>query len=149
MKYITIICGALLFISCASRKVQLNNSESKSLIKLDSVTKIVEERKELITTKKAIETTEFKYEPIDYKSEFVIDGKTYKNVSISYKKQTNNTIVKEDRKESKKKDIVLKKKEELKVKDLIKKTDKKANYFIYLWFLLIPVFYVIYKRFKI
>ena len=149
MKYITIICGALLFISCASRKVDVNKSESKSLIKSDYTTKIVEERKELIITKKAIETTEFKYEPIDSKSEFIVDGKTYKNVRISYKKQSDNTIVKEDRKESKKQDISVKKKEELKGKDLIKKIDKKANYFIYLWFLLIPIFYVIYKRFKI
>ena len=149
MKYITIICGALLFISCASRKVNLNKSENKSLIKSDSITKIVEERKELIITKKTIETTEFKYEPIDSKSEFIVDGKTYKNVRISYKKQSDNTIVKEDRKESKKKDIVVKKKEELKGKDFIKKIDKKANYFIYLWLLLIPVFYVTYKRFKI
>jgi uncharacterized protein YcfL len=149
MKKVIIICGALLFIGCASRKVDVNKSESKGVIKSDSTTKIAEEKKELIITKKAIEITEFNYEPIDSKSEFIVDGKTYKNVRISYKKQSDNTIVKEDRKESKKQDIVVKKKEELKGKDFIKKIDKKANYFIYLWFLLIPVFYVIYKRFKI
>ena len=149
MKKVIIICGALLFIGCASRKVDLNKSESKGLIKSDSTTKIVEERKELIITKKAIEKIEYNYEPIDNKEEFVIDGKTYKNVRISHKKKSENTIVKEDRKDSKKQDIVVKKKEELKGKELIKKRDKKANYFVYLWLLLIPVFYVIYRRLKI
>ena len=119
MKYLTIICGALLFIGCASRKVDVNKSESKGVIKSDSTTKIVEEKKELIITKKAIEKIEYNYEPIDTKEEFVIDGKTYKNVRISHKKESDNTIVKEDRKESKKQDIVVKKKEELKAKKLI------------------------------
>jgi hypothetical protein len=149
MKYITIICGALLFIGCASRKTDINKSESKGLIKLDSTAKIVEEKKELIITKKAIEVTEFKYEPIDSKSEFIVDGKTYKNVRISYKKESDNTIVKQNIKQAKKTDIAVKRSSLLNNIKKVKQIDKKANYFIYLWLLLIPVLYVIYKRFKI
>jgi uncharacterized protein YcfL len=149
MRKVIIVFIALLFIGCASRKVDVNKSKTNNVIKSDSTVKIVEERKSIIITKKAIEKTEFNYEPIDIKAEFIIEGKTYKNVRISHKKESDNTIVKEDRKDSKKKDIVLKKKEELKGKELIKKIDKKANYFIYLWLLIIPVIYLIYRRFKI
>ena len=149
MKKVIIICGALLFINCASRKVQINKSEINSVVKIDSTAKIVEEKKEIVFTKKDIEKTEFIYEPIDVKAEFIIDGKIYKNVKISHKKESDNTIVKEDRIESKNTDIAVKKKEEVKEKELKKASDKKANYFVYLWLLLIPVFYVIYKRFKI
>ena len=149
MKKVIIICGALLFIGCASRKVQINKSELNSVVKIDSTAKIVEEKKEIVFTKKDIEKTEFIYEPIDLKAEFIIDGKIYKNVKISHKKESDNTIVKEDRKESKKQDIAVIKQSKQRINTVIKKIDKKANYFIYLWLLLIPVFYVIYRRFKI
>jgi uncharacterized protein (UPF0218 family) len=149
MKKIIIVFIALLFISCASRKVAVNKSESKSIVKSDSTAKIVEEIKAIIITKKDIEKTEFNYEPIDPKVDFVIDGKTYRNVRINHKKQSDNTIIKEDIKESKKQDIAVKNKAGLKAKELIKKVDKKSNHFVYLWLLLIPILYVIYNRFKI
>ena len=157
MKYITIICGALLFISCASRKVDLNLKETKT----DSLVEKTFTLKDTISQKKEskinyqifTDISEFNITPIDTSKPVEINGIKYKNAVISIKKTKVNSLYVKEEKESKnslksivgKSTLHLKKNENIKQK----KIDKKANYFIYLWFLLIPVFYVIYKRFKI
>ena len=157
MKYITIICGALLFIGCASRKTDLNLKETKtdSLVeKTFTVKDTISQKKESkINYQIFTDISEFNITPIDTSKPIEINGIKYKNSILSFKKTKVNSLYAKEEKESKnslklivgKSTLHLKKNENIKQK----KIDKKANYFIYLWFLLIPVFYVIYKRFKI
>ncbi len=155
MRYTTIICGALLFIGCASRKVDLNLKETKtdSLVeKTFTVKDTISQKKESkINYQIFTDISEFNITPIDTSKPIEINGIKYKNSILNFKKTKVNSLYVKEEKDSKNslKSIVGKSTLHLKRKENIKqkKIDKKANYFIYLWVLLIPVFYVIYKRF--
>lgn len=148
MKYIYIICGALLFNSCASRKVTVSNLE----IKKDSIsqieTKIVTKEVFNIEIQNNILIDEFIIKPLDSTKEIVIDGKSYKNVVLTYKKTKDNSLhinnknVYKDEQKQQKSNVSLIKKE------FKKEIDKKANYWVYLWLLIIPIGYYLFKRFK-
>jgi hypothetical protein len=147
MKYIIIIIS-FLFLSCASRKVSVNKIE----IKKDSITKIDTkiESKEVsnIEIKNDILIDEITIKPIDSSKEITINGIKYKNVVLSIKKTKDNSLYLKDKtihyNEAKQQiNTVSTIKKESK-----KEIDKKANYFIYLWLLLIPATYYGFKFFK-
>jgi len=132
-----IICGAL--FSCASRKV------NKEVIKKDSIsqieTKIFTKEEINIAIKNDIFTDELIITPLDTLKDITVNGISYKNVVLRYKKVKDNSLHIEKKIVSKNED----KKEIVKTsnKTFQKKIDKKANYFIYLWLLLIPLFFFI------
>jgi hypothetical protein len=144
---LSIICGVLLF-SCASRKVTIAKEDTKIItdsnatIKTDSVS----------ITKNNIKYTEnyseLEIKPLNDSLPIVIDGTSYFNVVLKYKKQNKelvNTSTKIVSKKALKK--VYKTKQE--TKSIKNKTiDKKANYFVYLWLLLIPIGMYIYRKIK-
>lgn len=142
-----IICGALLF-SCASRKVAIVKEETKTktdsvaITKIDSTSII---NKNVYFTEN---TTELEIKPLNDSLPIVIDGTSYFNVVLKYKKQNKilvDTSIKNVRKNVFK--TISKSKQE--TKNIKEKTiDKKANYFIYLWLLLIPVGMYIYRKLK-
>jgi hypothetical protein len=107
-KYFIILLSLFLF-NCVSRKVENNKSVVKETLKTDSLVKIIELIKENVYVKKDIEKNEFNYEPIDPKSEFIIDGKVYKNVQINHKKTIDKTKFEETKTLIKNKDITVKK----------------------------------------
>jgi hypothetical protein len=109
MRKVIIIFVALLFIGCGARKVQINKSKVKELIRIDSIAKTTEESTIEILVKKDVEVIEFNFEPIDNTLDFVVDGKIYRNVRISHKKEKDNTIVNESKTTSKIQDISLNK----------------------------------------
>jgi len=79
----------------------------------------------------------------------VIDGTSYFNAVLKYKKQNKilvDTSIKNVRKNAFK-TIYKSKQENKSIKNKI--VDKKANYFIYLWLLLIPIGMYIYRQIKI
>ena len=121
---VIIIIGAV--ISCSSRKVETEKKETKEVTKVDSVAKIVEKTNIKVDTKKDTEETETIYIPIDSKSYFIIDGKTYKNVQISHIKKKDNTIIAEVKTIDKKKDIAVKKAVKSKLQSNIKSIDKQG-----------------------
>ena len=95
MKAIFILVSLILF-SCASRKVNTQISE----VKKDSlVEKIVDTK---IETKKDtdsqtnintfIDSDEVIIKPLDSLKEIIVDGKTYKNVVLRYKKTKVNSL---------------------------------------------------------
>jgi len=144
MKQIIILLFSILFISCGSRKVVIDKIKKDSLSQI--VTKIATKEDVKIETKNNILSEELIITPFDSCKDIVIDGKTYRNVTINYKKTKDNSLHIE------KKTIV---KNELKkeltktsVKEFKKDIDKKANYFVYLWLLLIPIIIYLFKKLK-
>lgn len=142
-----IICGVLLF-SCASRKVDVSkteiktNTDSTAITKTDSTSII---NKNVYFTEN---TTELEIKPLNDSLPIVIDGTSYFNAILKYKKQ--NKVLVDTSKIIVSKNVlkqVSKSKQETKnIKE--KHIDKKANYFVYLWLLLIPIGMYIYRQIK-
>jgi hypothetical protein len=154
MKYIYyIICSAFLF-SCASRKVDIKKVEIKkdSLVetKIDLTENKVKDSIAETNIKTIIDIDEIIIKPLDSCKEFIVEGKTYKNVVLSYKKTKSNTLsnnrikVSENTLKRIKTDSKIKTSTKENIKE--KQIDKKANYFIYLWFILgIIILYLIWR----
>lgn len=147
VRQFTLIISILLFVSCASRKVDV--SKVAEVAKLDSsiVVKVdgtyVKDNNVVI-----IESTdEVEYVAKDTSKPMEIEGKLFKNVIIKSKKSKTTTIdkTKENKRVSSIKKLNVKKKL---LRKSLKKTDKKANYFIYLWLLIIPVGMYVYRQIK-
>ena len=154
MKYILyIICSAVLF-SCASRKVDIKVQEIKkdSLVetKIDLTENKVKDSTAETNINKIVYFDEIIIKPIDSCKEFIVEGKTYKNVVLNYKKTKTNTLynnkikVSENTLKHVKTDSKIKTSSKENIKE--KQIDKKANYFIYLWFILgIIIIYVLWR----
>ena len=153
MKPIYILVSLLLF-SCASRKVDIKVQEVKkdSLVetKIDLTENKVKDSTAETNTRTIINIDEIIIKPIDSLKEFIVEGKTYKNVVLSYKKTKTNTLynnkvkVSENTLKHVKTDSKIKTSSKENIKE--KQIDKKANYFIYLWFILgIIIIYVIWR----
>jgi hypothetical protein len=130
--------------SCGTRKVIIDEVKKDSLSQIS--TKIVTKEDIKIETKNDITTDEFTITPLDTCKDIIIDGKTYRNVTINYKKTKDNTIQVQDIKVSK---------NELKVQDTkvtqnrkVKDITKTSNPFLILLWLLIPLIAYIIYRFK-
>lgn len=154
MKYILyIICSAILF-SCASRKVDIKKIEIKkdSLVetKIDLTENKFKDSVVETNINKIVYFDEIIIKPLDSCKEFIVEGKTYKNVVLSYKKTKTNTLynnkikVSENTLKRIKTDSKIKTSSKENIKE--KQIDKKANYFIYLWFILgIIILYLIWR----
>ena len=142
---------AVIFItmlsSCASRKVVTD----KVAIKYDSISVIKDTLSIKVVdssyVKKEAILEDIIIKPIDSCAEFIVDGKVYKNVTITIKKQTNSNI----HSKSKKTDLNTSKiqKTAVKTETIIKKKEivKKANYIIHLTALLFVILigFIVYK----
>ena len=153
MKPIYILVSLLLF-SCASRKVDVKVQEVKkdSLVetKIDLTENKVKDSTAETNTRTIINIDEIIIKPIDSLKEFIVEGKTYKNVVLSYKKTKSNSLYNNKIKlsENTLKHVKTDSKIKTSVKENIKEKqiDKKANYFIYLWFILgIIIIYLIWR----
>jgi len=133
--------------SCASRKVVTD----KVVVKLDSVA-IVKDTLSIKVVdssyvKKEVVLEDIIIKPIDSCAEFIVDGKIYKNVTITIKKQTNSNI----HSKSKRADLSTSKtqKTAVKTETIVKKKEivKKANYIIHLTALLFVILigFIVYK----
>ncbi len=130
--------------SCSTRKVVIEEVKKDSLSQISI--KIVTKEDIKIETKNDITTDEFTITPLDTCKDIVIDGKTYRNVTINYKKTKDNTIQVQDIKVAKKELKVQETKvtQNRKVKDITKTSNP---FFILLWLLIPLIAYIIY-RFK-
>jgi hypothetical protein len=130
--------------SCGTRKVIIDTIKKDSLSQIS--TKIVTKEDIKIETKNDITTDEFTITPLDTCKDIIIDGKTYRNVVLRYKKTKDNTIQVQDIKVAK---------DELKTQDTkvtqnrkVKDIERTSNPFlIFLWLLIPLIAYIIY-RFK-
>ena len=126
--------------SCGTRKVVIDEVKKDSLSQIS--TKIVTE--EVIKIENDIVIDEITITPLDTCKDVVVNGITYRNAVLSYKKTKDNSLRTE-------KKIVYK--NELKVQDTkvtqnrkVKDIERTSNPFLILLWLLIPLFaYIIYK----
>lgn len=145
MRYLILF---LLITSCASRKVAIVKEETKT--KTDSVAITKTDRTSIINKNVYFSenTTELEIKPLNDSLPIVIDGTSYFNAVLKYKKQ--NKVLVDTSKIIVSKNVlkqVSKSKQE--TKNIKEKTiDKKANYFVYLWLLLIPIGMYIYRKLK-
>ena len=122
--------------SCGTRKVIIDDVKKDSISETVVKIAIVEDIK--IETKNDIITDEFTITPLDTCKDIVVNGITYKNVTINYKKTKDNTIQVQDIKVAK---------NELKTQDTkvtqnrkVKHIEKTSNPFLWL---LIPTIILI------
>ena len=149
MKKLLILFLAITLFGCASRKVAILKDESKitidstAIIKTDSVSTINNNIK-ITENFEEIEIT-----PEVCGVEMIVGGITYKNAVLKYKKANKVYLDNSNKIVSKKasKQVSEKKQENKNIKN--KTTDKKANNFVYLWLLLIPIGMYIYREIKI
>lgn len=145
MRYLIIL---LLITSCASRKVDISKqqietkTDSTSVVRIDSTSTIN-------NNIKIIENiSELEIKPLNDSLPIVIDGTSYFNAVLKYKKH-NKVLVDTSKKIVSKNALkqVSKSKEE--TKNIKEKTvDKKVNNFVYLWLLLIPIGMYLYIQLK-
>jgi hypothetical protein len=117
-------------------------------LKIEAISTVKEE---IVSTQKNhvsinTDTDEFEITPIDTSKHIEVDGKKYKNVKLKHKK-TKLILIDTTRINTSKNSLIKVSVKNKSKEELIKKeVDKKANYFIYLWLLIIPVVIIIYKK---
>ena len=144
-----ILLIALILSSCAARKVNVDKVDS--LVKVDSTSVT---KQEVITTQDnhvsiVTNTDELEVCPVSDSLPMVVNGITYKNAKLRYKKTKKVLVDTTKIKVAEKTSIKVNVKKDTKVKVFKKDIDKKANYTIYIWWILIILLLIyIYNRFK-
>ena len=125
--------------SCSTRKVIIDEVKKDSISQI--TTKIA--TKEDIKIENDITIDEFTITPLDTCKDIVIDGKTYRNVVLSYKKTKDKTVqnIKVSQEKLKVQDVRVTKKEKVKSID-------RTSYNAF-WLLLIPLALWSFYEFKI
>jgi ATP-dependent Zn protease len=136
-KHLILILLSIILISCAARKTDINKVDS--VVKIDSTSVA---KKETVTTQDnhisvTTNTDELEIVPIDTSKCIEVDGKKYKNVKLKYKKTKKVLVDTTKIKVSEKASIEVNVKKDTSVKTFKKEIDKKTNYSIYLWWLLV------------
>lgn len=145
MRYILLL---LLITSCASRKVNTTKEDTKitidstAIVKIDSVSTINN------NIKVSELSEELEISPLSDTIPMIVNGVTYKNAVLRYKK---NRKVSTDNSKKQVAKTTLKQFSKKKITTTIKKNklvSKKANYFVYIWLILIPIGIIIYREVK-
>lgn len=136
-KHLTLILLSLLLFSCASRKVSVTKTEVKTHIDSTAVEKkdSVSVNQNAISIKEDIDEVEIV--PIDTSKPIIIGDKKYYNATVRLKKTRRHVVDTSKSMVSKSVENKVSVQKDIKSEVFDKKIDKKANYFIYLWLLLI------------
>ena len=138
-KHLTLILVSFLLFSCASRKVAINKTEIETHI--DSI--VVQKKDSVSVKQNAIsvkeDINEIEVVPIDTTKPIIIGDKKYYNAIIRFKKIHRDIVDTSKTTVSKSIENNISVKKTIQSKVFEKEIDKKANYFIYLWLLLIPL----------
>ena len=138
-KHLTLILLSFLLFSCASRKVMVTKTEVQTYIDSTAVKKkdSVSVQQNAISVKEDID--EIEIVPIDTAKPLIIDGKQYYNATVRLKKTRRHIVDTSKITVSQSIENKVSVKKDIKSKGFEKKVDKKANYFVFLWLLLIPL----------
>jgi len=139
VKHLILILLSFLLFSCASRKVMVTKTQVETHIDSTAVEKkdSVSVQQNAISIKEDID--EIEIVPIDTAKPLVIDGKQYFNATVRLKKTRRHIVDSSKSTVSKSSENTISVKKDIKAKGFEKKVDKKANYFVFLWLLLIPI----------
>ena len=146
--FILLLLSVSLF-SCASRKVAVNKTQVET--KIDSTA--VEKKDSVSVTQNAISIKEnideVEIVPIDATQPMIIGDKKYYNAIVRLKKTRRHVVdtSKVTVSQSYEKKVSVKK--DLKSKVFDKKVEKKPNYWVLLWLLLIPLTWFVLRRFAL
>lgn len=135
----------VLFCSCSTRKVAIDKVKKDSISATVVKTATVETIK--IETKNDIIIDEFTITPFDTCKDIVVNGITYKNAILTYKKTKDNTIQVEDKKTSKIEQKKQTTKVEIETKN--KETEKKTIIPWWIYLLLAGGLCLIYIDYKL
>jgi hypothetical protein len=135
-KWLVLVLLSLFLSSCAARKVNIDKVDSN--VKIDSVSV---SKKEIVTTQEnnisiVTDTDELEIVPIDTTRAIVIDGKSYKNATLRYKKTKKVLVDTTKIKVTEKASVEVKVKKDISVKTFKKEIDKKSNSW---WWIIIPL----------
>ena len=138
-KYLALLLVSSLLFSCASRKVAITKTQVETHIDSTAVEKkdSVSVQQNAISIKEDID--EIEIIPIDTTKPLVIDGKQYFNATVRLKKTRRHIVDSSKSTISQSSENTVSVKKDIKEKGFEKKVDKKANYFVFLWWLLIPL----------
>ena len=147
MKKLIFILVSIVLMSCASRKVRVNNTEIKTDSIVEHKDTIAIKTIDSIYIKKDVTIDEIVITPLDTCKQFMVDGKFYKNAIITIKKVKDNSLY------SEKKTLTINASKTQKnhtTKATIiksKQIDKKSNLILYLvlYILFAIVLFVIYR----
>ena len=146
--FILLLLSVSLF-SCASRKVAVNKTQVET--KIDSTA--VEKKDSVSVTQNAISIKEnideVEIVPIDATQPMIIGDKKSYNAIVRLKKTRRHVVdtSKVTVSQSYEKKVSVKK--DLKSKVFDKKVEKKPNYWVLLWLLLIPITWFVLRRFAL
>lgn len=146
--FILLLLSISLF-SCASRKVAVNKTQVETQIDSTAVEKkdSVSVKQNAISIKEDIDEVEIV--PIDATQPMIIGDKKYYNAIVRLKK-TRRQVVDTSKvtvSQLYEKKVTVKK--DLKSKVFDKKVEKKANYWVLLWLLFIPITWFVLRRFAL
>ena len=134
----------LILASCGSRKVAIDKVDNVS--KIDSVS--VSQKETVSVQENHVNITEdveeFEISPIDTTKSITVNGKTYHNVRIRYKKAKKVLVDTTKIKVAEKALIKVSVKKDSKVKTFKKDIDKKESRTIYWWWLLIILLVILF-----
>lgn len=145
MRYLIIL---LLITSCASRKVDISKQQIETKTDSTSVARI-DSTSTINNNIKIVENiSELEIKPLNDSLPIVIDGTSYFNAVLKYKKH-NKVLVDTSKKIVSKNALKQVSKSKQETKNIKEKTvDKKVNNFVYLWLLLIPIGMYLYRQLK-
>jgi len=136
-KHLILILLSFLLFSCASRKVMVTKTQVETHI--DST--VVEKKDSVSVQQNAIsikeDIDEVEIVPIDTAKPLIIDGKQYFNATVRLKKTRRHIVDSSKSTVSKSIENTVSVKKDIKAKGFEKKVDKKANYSMFLWLILI------------
>ena len=155
MKKILLLVFLFTLISCASRKVTTDKTDIKKDSIVETKVKVItienEKKSDSTNIILVVDNNEFTITPIDTTKEIIVEGKHYKNVILTIKKNKTNVSYSNKNKESytKSKDSTstnkIVKKEIIKTKQ--KKIDKKQNYWGFILLLLLSlILYILWQN---
>jgi hypothetical protein len=148
-KWLVFLLITLFLSSCAARKVNIDKVDS--VIKTDSTSVT---KQEVVTTQDnnvtiTTDTDELEIVPVCDTIPMVVNGITYKNAKLRYKKTKNVLVDASKIKVAEKTSIKVEVKKDINVKTFKKEIEKESSYAVYFWWILIIILLIyLYSRFK-
>jgi hypothetical protein len=152
MKTKLILLSTILLFSCAPRKVNKSDTKEETQIAILDTSKTETKTATNIKVIDCTGTDELVIIPVDPSKEIVVNGKTYKNVTLKHRKVKNNITTNKVEKVAKIEQKAIKTNVKAKRVIEVKQVERKGISFLsfwWLWILIILMIYIGYRYRKI